>query len=100
MFGTVARLKVKPGHEQAVEELFDAWKRDHRPKAEGARTGYLYRSESEPDVNLMVIGFEDRNSYRDNAQEPRQHEWYQQVREHLVEDPHWQDGEIVNFWHP
>jgi heme-degrading monooxygenase HmoA len=100
MFGTVARLKVKPGREQAVIDIFEEWKNEFRPRTRGALTGYLYHSESNPTDCLMVIGFEDRDSYYANAEASGQHEWYQRLRENLTEDPEWDDGRVVSYWHP
>lgn len=99
MFGTIARLKVKPGQEQAVVNLFEEWGREFRPRVKGAVAGYLYHSEASADDYLMVIEFADRDSYGANAQAPGQQEWYQRLYENLTEDPVWEDGRIVSHWH-
>jgi heme-degrading monooxygenase HmoA len=98
MFGTIARLKVKPGQEQAVVELFDEWGREFQPKVKGALAGYLYHSETNPDDCLLVVGFADRDSYQDNAESSAQQEWHQRLRQHLTKDPVWEDGRIVSHW--
>lgn len=99
MYGTIARLKVKPGQEQTVVNLFDEWGREYRPGVKGAVAGYLYQSETNPGDCLMVVGFADRDSYHANAQASGQQKWYQRLRENLTEDPAWEDGSIVSNWH-
>jgi quinol monooxygenase YgiN len=99
MFGTIARLKVKPGHEQAVIDLVDEWQQEFRPRVDGAVAGYLYHSEVNPDDCMMVVAFADRDSYYANAEAPGQDTWYQRLRAQLKEDPVWNDGRIVSHWH-
>lgn len=95
MYGTIARLHVKPGEEQAVIALMDEWKRERKSKASGFNSGYLYRQDAEPETLTMVVAFDGQQHYRRNAESPEQDRWYRQVRSHLVDDPVWEDGEIV-----
>lgn len=95
MFGTVAHAHVKPGHEQAVMSLMEEWNRERKPKVKGALASYLFRSEKDPNEMIMVAVFQDRDSYYANAADPAQDRWYRRLREHLAEDPVWEDGEII-----
>ncbi len=95
MFGTVAHARIKPGHAQAVMSLMEEWRRERKPKVKGALGGYLLRSEKDPNQMVMVAVFQDRDSYHANAADPERDRWYRQLREHLAEDPAWEDGEII-----
>ncbi|MCX2726790.1 hypothetical protein OO015_04680 [Thermomicrobium sp. 4228-Ro] len=39
--------------------------------------------------------FDDRESYRRNADDPEQDRWYRALRALLSEDPYWEDGEVM-----
>jgi quinol monooxygenase YgiN len=95
MFGTVAHMRPKPGSEQALLDFAKQWERERKPQVKGAVGGYLFRSEKNPGEYLMVAVFEDRGSYMANANDPEQDRWYRRMRELLVEDPTWEDGEVV-----
>jgi hypothetical protein len=45
------------------------------------------------DEVLLVVMFEDRESYHRNADDPAQHEEYLKMRALLEADPEWTDGE-------
>jgi len=36
--------------------------------------------------------FDDEQTYRSNASDPKQDEWFQRFREHMATDPEWIDG--------
>ncbi len=95
MYGTIARLHVKPGEEQAVIALMDEWKRERASKASGFSNGYVYREDVKPETLNLVVAFDSQQDYQGNAESPEQDRWFQQVRSHLVDDPVWEDGEIV-----
>jgi antibiotic biosynthesis monooxygenase (ABM) superfamily enzyme len=95
MFGTIARVKVKPGQEQAFRDFGDTWWRDRAPKVKGALTGYLCKPVNGPaDEMLMIAIFDNRENYMANANDPEQDKWYQQFRSYLSVDPEWNDVEI------
>ncbi len=95
MFGTVARLRPKPGAEQALLRMSEEWNRERRPQVKGVVGEYLFKSETHPGEYVMVAIFEDRESYRANAADPEQDRWYRRLREGLEADPEWDDGEVV-----
>jgi quinol monooxygenase YgiN len=92
MYGTIARLQVKEG---MLEKLMD-WGSAH-----GADTipGYLsqavFQMDSDPNELYLVVIFADKDSYVANAQSPEQDKRYWEMREMLVADPEWHDGEVV-----
>jgi quinol monooxygenase YgiN len=95
MYGTVARLQPKEDHERAVIQMLDEWGREHRPRVDGDVASYLLRSERRPGELLLVAVFPDRDAYQTNAAAPEQDQWYQRLREHLDQDPIWEDGEVI-----
>jgi len=95
MFGTVARLRITPGHQQTLMELQKTWNETQRPAAPGAVAVYVFQSERDPDESTLVAIFKDRESYFANAARPEQDTWYRELREHLQSDPEWVDGEVV-----
>ena len=95
MYGTISRLKPKPGQEAAVISMIDEWDQTRAPLWKGSGVGYLYRPDQSPDELIMVVAFRDKESYRANAEDPEQDRWYRRFRDLLQADPTWEDGEII-----
>jgi heme-degrading monooxygenase HmoA len=91
MYGTVARLRLKPGMEERLRELLG----ELRPQISGLVFDHLYRTEADPDEYYLVVGFASREDYRANAASPEQHARYERYRALLLADPEWHDGEVV-----
>lgn len=91
MYGTVARLHMKPGSEAELLRL----SRDDMRDISGAVFGYAYRTDADPAVAYLAVGFESKAAYLANAASPEQHERYLRLRALLTADPEWHDGEIV-----
>jgi quinol monooxygenase YgiN len=93
MYGTVARLKIKAGSDEALKGLTD------QLEAEGVADGLVaqlvYRLKDDPSTLMLVAVFRDEESYKANADSPEQHERYLAFRSHLEADPEWHDGTIV-----
>jgi quinol monooxygenase YgiN len=97
MYGTAARMQVKPGQEAAVKALNERWLRERRPDATGFIASYALASERVPgEWNVLVI-FDSAENYRKNAADPAQHQQYEALRAHLAADPEWNDGEIFSI---
>jgi len=94
MYGTVARMKIKPGHEQKLIDLSNEWT-DARGMATGQIAEYVYKLDCGSNIYLLVAVFADRDSYVRNAADPETDRWYRQLREHLEDDPEWNDGAII-----
>ncbi len=91
MYGTIARLRMKPG----AEEQFGQIEREDATEIPGFVFSYLYRADAGNNEYYLVVGFESRDAYRRNAESPEQHQRYLRYRELLEEEPEWHDGEIV-----
>ena len=92
MFGTVARMKFKPG---SYEKMQDIMKGFEQRQVKGFLFNAVYRSQSDPDDVWLIVGFEDEASYRANANDPDTDKMAQQYQQLLAEPPEWHDGEIV-----
>lgn len=95
MYGTVAHMRIKPGQEKAAIALLKEWERERKPKVKGAIASYLYKKDTNPNELIMAVVFQDKKTYVANAEDPEQDRWYRRVRELLVADPVWEDGEII-----
>ncbi len=92
MYGTVARMKAKPGAEAKLRDLLRQFE---RRQARGALGAYRYRTDSNPNEFYLAVMFEDKETYLANADSPEQDAEYRRIRELLAADPEWHDGEIV-----
>jgi len=95
MYGTVFRMKAKPGKEAALVESFRKWEKERKPKVPGAVASFVLKSDKGSGEFLGVAVFADKASYTANAQDPEQDKWYRQLRALLQYDPEWNDGEYV-----
>jgi heme-degrading monooxygenase HmoA len=93
MFGTIAKLKFKPGSFEKMQETMSA---REAQEAKGFVSTTVYRSQSEPDVVWLAVVFEDEASYRANAADPRTDEMAGKMRELMAAAPEWNDGEVVS----
>ena len=92
MYGTVARIRVKPGAEKQLVELTRS---ESALQIPGFIGQYLYRMNANPNEFYLVVMFENRQTYIANADSPEQDARYGEFRALLEEDPEWHDGEIV-----
>ena len=92
MYGTVARMTLKPGAEQRMLELM---REEERAGIPGDRGTIVYRSDRDPNEYYLAILFESREACVANASSPEMHQRYLQYRELLTADPEWHDGEVV-----
>ena len=94
MYGTVARMRIVPGHEQQLQAFSKDWTQQRAAKVPGYVASYVLTPDAGANELLLVAVFKDRESYRKNAEDPEQDTWYRRLREHLAGDPEWTDGEI------
>ena len=93
MYGTVARLKIKPGAEELLRQLARDVEADRIP---GFVFQHVYRMDAGPEEYILVVAFESKNDYVANANSPEQAARYRRYRDLLASDPEWHDGEIVD----
>jgi quinol monooxygenase YgiN len=94
MFGTVAKMKFKPG---AFEKMQESMKEFEGRQVKGFLFNTVYRSQKDPDEAWLIVGFEDEASYRANADNPQTDTMAQAMQELMAAPPEWHDGEIVSM---
>jgi heme-degrading monooxygenase HmoA len=92
MYGTVARLILKPGMQERFAQLGQEVGAMGIP---GWVAEYVYQSDTNPEEYFMAAVFESKEAYQANAASPEQDAIYRRMRELLAADPEWHDGTIV-----
>ncbi len=92
MYGTVARMRLKPGMEGQFLARLREFEQLHVP---GFVHTYLYRTDADPRDLYMAVIFDSKEAYTANAASPEQDTRYHQMLEALEGAPEWHDGEIV-----
>jgi quinol monooxygenase YgiN len=91
MYGTVAKIRIKPGAEAELERL----SRGQIPQIAGFEFEHVFVSDEDPQEAWMVVGFTDKASYQANAESPEQHQRYLEYVKLFEGEPEWHDGEIA-----
>ena len=94
MFGTIAKMKLKPGSFEKMQEVMKGFEEQ---EVKGFVFSTVYRSQSDPDEIWLVVGFEDEASYRANAENPETDKMAQTMQQLMAAPPEWHDGEIVSM---
>ena len=92
MYGTVARMKVKPGKDDAFRAFGERVAGNPPP---GMVFDVIYKLDDAPNEYMLVVGFADKEAYVANSKSPEQKKDYEEYRALLAADPEWHDGEIV-----
>ncbi|MFN8513710.1 MAG: antibiotic biosynthesis monooxygenase [Chloroflexia bacterium] len=92
MYGTVARVRIKAGAEQAILALSASFRQSPIP---GQVAQYVYRMDADPQECYLAIIFESKEAYWANAQSPEQQARFEQLMALLEAEPEWHDGEII-----
>jgi quinol monooxygenase YgiN len=92
MYGTVARMQLKPG----AAPLFEAWFEGivNAIKPQGMVSTTIFRTDDDPNVCWLSVIFESKEAYEANAASPNQNDRYVRLRSCLEADPEWHDGEV------
>jgi quinol monooxygenase YgiN len=92
MYGTIARMRAKPGTEDRLRAEMDRFEEARVPGSLGV---YIYRMDADPQEYYLAVIFADREAYRANAESPEQNTRFQALMELMAGEPEWHDGEIV-----
>jgi quinol monooxygenase YgiN len=92
MYGTVARMVLKPGMR---EQFVALWREIDEQEFPGQVAEYLYGSDADPDELYLAVVFTSEEAYRRNAESPAMDASYRRVRELMVADPEWHDGTVL-----
>jgi quinol monooxygenase YgiN len=93
MYGTVARMRLRPGVEA---QLVQAQRGFESQRVPGFVAAYIYRMDDDPNTCFLTVVFDSKESYAANARSPEQDARFQQIRALLESDPEWHDGEIIS----
>lgn len=94
MYGTVARMRLKPGMDGQFLAQMSQYDQLQVP---GFVRSYLYRLDADPQDIYLAVVFESKEAYEANAQSSEQDTRYRQMLEALEGPPEWHDGEIVTL---
>ena len=92
MYGTVARMQLKPGAESKLQDYMRQFESLNVP---GYVSSTVYRLDGAPNELYLAVVFENKDAYFANANNPEQDARYRQMRDLLTADPEWHDGEVV-----
>lgn len=92
MYGTVARMRVKAGSEDAFMALMSQYS---RLGIAGYQGTLAYRMDADPREIFLAVAFDSKESYDRNAESPEQDARYQQMIALLDGAPEWHDGPIM-----
>ena len=92
MYGTVARMRMKPGMDARYADLEREFEARQVP---GFVAQVTYRMDADPNEVYLAVVFESKEAYVANANDPAQDAMYRKFREVLEADPEWHDGEII-----
>ena len=94
MYGTVARMRIKPG---MADQLMATSREYEQFQIPGFVHSYIYRMDADPNEVYMAVVFESKEAYAANAQSPEQDARFRKMMEALDGPPEWHDGEIVDM---
>ncbi len=82
-YGTVARYRVKPGHEEKFLEQMKGFESSPPP-------GWIYTTLFRGDTD------ENEDLYKKNAESSEMDDAYRAMLEHLQGEPEWHDGHVIH----
>ena len=94
MYGTISRVRVKPGH---LQQLLDAGAENEREAAGQKGPGFLFvfKLDRDEDELYMVAIAESKADYQALSESPEMHQQYVRMAEHYEGEPGWFDGQVI-----
>ncbi|MBI2864165.1 MAG: hypothetical protein HYX94_06335 [Chloroflexi bacterium] len=90
MYGTIAKLRVKPGHVGGLKLVMEG-----SATPPGAVAIYGYEMDANPNEVWLAVVFESKEAYVANANSPEQHQRYLEMMAYLEAEPEWHDGGLL-----
>ena len=92
-YGTIAKYKVKPGHEKHMTADMENFEQS---PPEGWSHHTVLRSTTDPNEIWLCVVFDSEESYKRNADSPDMDKEYRRLLEHLEKEPEWHDGHVIH----
>jgi quinol monooxygenase YgiN len=92
MYGTIARLFIKPGSFERLQEMTQRWQAE---LPAGHVAAYIYQMDKNPNELYMIAVFESKEQYVANANSAEQNRRFNEMMQLLEREPEWHDGDIV-----
>jgi quinol monooxygenase YgiN len=93
MYGTIAKLKVKPGQGEAMKSHMASVSSRQAP---GFLAVNVYQMDADPNELYLTVMFENKETYVANARRPETDADFKRMMQFLVAEPEWHDGEVVH----
>ena len=95
MYGTIGRLRIKPGMEDEFKQILQSQATAFESgQVEGFVASYVYHMNADPNEYNIAAVFENREAYWTNARKSEQDARYRQWLPLLDGEPEWHDGVI------
>ncbi len=94
MYGTIARLIVKPGQTAALKKHMESVAAH---PASGFVSASLYQMDKDSNVFYLAVMFKNKETYVVNANQPETNADFEKMMQYLVAEPEWHDGEISHY---
>ncbi|HUZ85636.1 MAG TPA: antibiotic biosynthesis monooxygenase family protein [Candidatus Baltobacterales bacterium] len=92
MYGTIAKMKLKPGAEEKVMQVMGG----SDSAAEGHVSTFVFKSDADPNVHFVTTVFESKDAYKRFADSAEQSRRFHQIKDLLAGEPEWHDGEFIH----
>jgi quinol monooxygenase YgiN len=93
MYGTIAKLKVKPGKVEALKSHMASVTSRREP---GFVSVNLYQMDADPNEFYLAVLFENKETHVANANRPGTNADFEKMMQLLVAEPEWHDGKVVH----
>ena len=94
MFGTIGHATPKPGGGEKFQALMDEWDRTMRPGIPGKVLQFSGRPKDHPEQVVFISLFQDEETYRNLANDPKQDAWFHRMMELIDGEVSWEDIQI------
>ena len=92
MYGTVARVSVKPGMMEQLRQYTHVY---DNLKVPGQVATYVFQMDANPNEAYLVAIFDSKEAYDRNADDPAQDARFREMMQMLASEPEWHDGEVI-----
>jgi quinol monooxygenase YgiN len=96
MYGTVARMRVKPGMLEKLQQIAQA---ESNMSIPGYMTQAVFQMDGDPNEIYLAVIFDSKESYFANANSPEQNQRFQEMMTYIAAETEWHDGKVIFAHH-